>query len=954
MFSDLFLLLTVNAKLLHKYLLTSNNKYVFSMKLKCDIFRLFILLLVFSSTVTAQNILTPKEHFGFEIGDDYQLATYTQTESYFKKIAAASPRAKYTLIGKTEEGRDQFMMIVTSPENHKKLEYYQSISKKLGNPDGISDTQAKAMANEGKAVVWIDGGIHSTETVATHQLIQTAYTLLSATDSETNRILDNVIILMTHANPDGQELVTNWYMRNPIPEKRSLQGVPRLYQKYVGHDNNRDFYMLNMKESQNIVRQLFVDWIPQIMYNHHQSGPPGSIVAGAPYRDPFNYVIDPLIITGLDAIGAANQNRLNAEGKPGYTSKAGSVFSTWYNGGLRTTTYFHNMIGLLTEIVGGPNPSDIPLVTNRLIPNAATPNPIVPQKWLFRQSIDYSVSLNYAMLDYAARNRDHLLYNIYKMGMNSIERGSKDYWALSPSKIDEMNRLIAEGQKNKAKDTLPADDEGAYWGNRNTISKKYYDTVMMNPALKDPRGFIIPSDQTDFSTAVEFLNALIKTGVIVHKAVNDFKVTGKSYPANSYIVKTNQAFRPHIIDLFEPQDHPNDFLYPGGPPVPPYDAAGWTLAYQMGVKFDRIMEGFDGPFEKNPIGQLLELKVKLPELSKVKGFIFNAAVNNSFKVINTFLKNNIDVYKITKEINGAKSSVGSFFVPVNAKTKSIITENASLIKQSPETLTVNPTAMQKVSPARVALWDTYGGSMPSGWVRWLLEQFDFPMKLIYANEIDSSNLKSNYDVIVFVGGSIPGVSGGGGRNQTMPKADSIPAEYRHTLGRISVEKSIPQLKKFLQEGGNVVTIGTATNLAYHLKLPVANALTEIVNGEEKPLVREKYYAPGSILKVSVDNKQPATAGMEETADVYFSESPVFDISPSALTKQEIVPLLWFGKEKPLRSGWTWGQSYLRDKVTGFMATVGKGKLFAFGPEITFRAQAHGTFKLLFNQLYTIK
>ena len=920
---------------------------------KCNIFTIIACLLFISVVINAQNIPSPKEHFGFEIGDDYHLATYTQTESYFKKLAAASPKAKYNIIGKTEEGREQFMMVVTSPENHQKLEYYKSISQKLGNPDGISDAQARAMAVEGKAVVWIDGGLHSTETVATHQLIATAYKLLTSTDPETTRILDNLIILMVHANPDGQELVTNWYMRNPVPEKRSLQHVPKLYQKYVGHDNNRDFYMLNMKESQNIARQLFVEWIPQIMYNHHQTSPAGAVVAGAPYRDPFNYVMDPLIISGLDAIGAANQNRLNVEGKTGYTSKSGSVFSTWYNGGLRTTTYFHNMVGLLTEITGGPNPMNIPLVTNRLIPNAATPNPVVPQKWYFRQSIDYSVSLNYAMMDYAARNRDQLLYNIYKMGMNSIDRGSRDYWALSPSKIEEMNRLIAEGQKNKTTESTTANEE-SYWTGGAGASKKFYDTVMTNPKYKDPRGFIIPSDQKDMATVVEFLNALIKTGVIVHKATSEFKVNGKSYPANSYIVKTNQAFRPHVIDLFEPQDHPNDFQYPGGPPVPPYDAAGWTLAYQMGVKFDRIMEGFDGPFEKNPIGQPLELKVSLPDLAKVKGFLFNAATNNSYKVINTFLNNNVDVFRITNDMTGTKSGAGSFFVPVNAKTKSIIAGNASLIKQAPEVASVNPSSMQKIAHARIALWDIYGGSMPSGWIRWMMEQFNFPIKLIFANEIDSVNLKSNYDVIVFVGGSIPGVSGTGGRSQSMPHADSIPSEYRHTLGRITVDKSIPQLKKFLDEGGNIVTIGSACNLAYHLKLPLSNALTEIVNGEVKPLPREKYYTPGSILKVAVNNKQAAAAGMEETADVYFADSPVFDISPMALAKQEIVPLLWFGKEKPLKSGWSWGQNYLQDKVTGFMANVGKGKLYAFGPEITFRAQSHGTFKLLFNQLYTTK
>jgi len=473
-----------------------------------------LLLCLFGSvlinTTKAQNIPSPKEHFGFNIGDNYQLTTFTQTEAYFKKLAQASNRAKFTVIGKTEEGRDQFMMIVTSPENHTKLQEYKQISQRLGNAD-ITPEQAKEFAKAGKAVVWIDGGLHSTETAGIHQLIETAYQLLSRNDEETMRILNDVIILMTHANPDGHELVSNWYMREPNPEKRSLSGLPRLYQKYVGHDNNRDFYMLNMKESQNIGRQLFIEWIPQIMYNHHQSGPPGSIVAGAPYRDPFNYVFDPLIITGLDAVGAAMQNRLNAENKPGYTSKAGSVFSTWYNGGLRTTTYFHNMIGLLTEIVGSPNPSNIPLVTSRLIPNAATPNPIVPQRWLFRQTIDYSVSLNYAVLNYASRNRDELLMNIYRMGKNSIDKGNKDTWSLSPSKIAEMDRLHQDSLKRvrtNAETNRPAVPNAPV---------KFYDSVMKNIAFKDPRGYIIPSDQPDLATAVEFLNALIKDIILEEK-----------------------------------------------------------------------------------------------------------------------------------------------------------------------------------------------------------------------------------------------------------------------------------------------------------------------------------------------------------------------------------------------------------------------------------------------------
>src|SRR5580700_4236348 len=581
------------------------------------------------------NIPTPKDHFGFNIGDNYQLANYTQTEAYFKKLASASDRVKLVVIGQTEEGRDQLMLIVSSPANIRNLDRYQTISRQLAHAEGLTPEQALALAGEGKAVVWIDGGLHATEVVGAHQLIETAYQLVSRQDPETQRILDNVVILMTHANPDGQELVSDWYMRNPIPEHRSLDNVPRLWEKYAGHDNNRDFYMLNLKETQNVARQLFVEWIPQIMYNHHQAGPAGSILAGPPYRDPFNYVFDPLVMTSLDAVGAAMVNRLNLEGKPGYTERAGSVFSTWYNGGLRTTTYFHNMVGLLTEIIGGPNPSEVPLVPQRLIPNGATPNPVTPQKWLFRQSIDYSISLNYAVLDYAVRYRDELLYNIYRMGRNSIQRGSEDYWTLSPKRIDQIEKL--------QKDTLRTKDTA-----HTKSPTRFYDSVLKNPANRDARGYILPSNQPDFATATRFINALIGDGIVVSKATAAFTVNGKSFPAGSFVVKTVQAFRPHVIDLFEPQDHPNDFAYPGGPPIPPYDAAGWTLAYTMGVHFDRVLDAFDGPFERIPYGQLLNTPPPAPKDGRL-----DARSNASFMAVNDLLNTGKTVYR--------SSSNGDFY-----------------------------------------------------------------------------------------------------------------------------------------------------------------------------------------------------------------------------------------------------------------------------------------------------
>jgi len=915
---------------------------------------LTICLLLDFTAAYSQTIPSPKEHFGFNIGDDYMLANYSQTEAYFKKLTA-SDRVKLITIGKTEEGRDQPMLIVTSPENHKKLARYQEISTKLARAEGITDAQARALANEGKAIVWIDGGIHSNETVAWMQLIETAHQLVTRKDAEVTRILENVVILMTHINPDGQELMANWYMRNPVIEKRTLDNLPKLYQKYAGHDNNRDFFMLQLKETQNVARQLFVDWIPQIMYNHHQRGPAGSILAGPPYRDPFNYVFHPLMITGIDALGAAMINRLIAEEKPGFTRLGGSVFSTWYNGGLRTTTHFHNQIGLLTEIIGGPTPETVPLVPNRLIPNGNTPFPVTPQKWHFKQSIDYSVSCNYAVLDYAARHHDEVLYNMYVMGKNSVERGSKDYWTLSPKKAEAIT-AAQKNDKTAKPDSSAANDP---LGFRSGINVKYFDMVLKDSTQRDARGYIITPNQPDFTTAVKFVNALIRTGILVHKATAEFTVAGKKYPAGSYVVKTAQAFRPHVLDMFEPQDHPNDFPYPGGPPTRPYDAAGWTLAYQMGVHFDRILTGFDGPFERIAYGELQPFSGKIDAVAPA-GYTLSARANNSFMAVNELLSAGIQVFRLPQ--GNATTEAGAFYVPASAKAKTLLEKAAQDLGVEAVGVAKKPAAamLTKVAPLRIALWDNYGGSMPSGWVRLLMEQYRFPMEVIYAQQIDAGDLRKKYDVIVFVTRAIPAVGNAGRETDFFsiyadraPKPEEIPADFRPWLGKITADKSVPQLKKFLEEGGKVVTIGSSGNLAYHLGLPVRNALLEMTSaGIERPLPAEKYYIPGSILRVTLDSTQSATWGMSAQTDVYFDSSPVFRLAPDAVAKGQIKPLAWFTSPKPLRSGWAWGQAYLQDGVAAFEASIGAGKLTVLGPEITFRAQSQGTFKLLFNQLYS--
>jgi hypothetical protein len=902
-----------------------------------------IVLLVLSAPVAGQTRVTaPEQQFGHPIGADYVLPNYSAFAAYWQKLAGESDRMVLDTIGLTAEGRPQLMAIITSPANHRSLDRYRDISRRLALAEGLDDAAARQLAAEGKAVVWFDGGLHATEVLGAQQLMETVYQLLSRTDRETLRILDDLIILAVHANPDGMELVSDWYMRQPDPLQRSTGGVPRLYQKYVGHDNNRDFYASTQAETENMNRIMYTVWYPQIVYNHHQTGPAGTVMFAPPFRDPFNHNYDPLIPISVDMVGAAMHDRFLREDKPGVTMRSGASYSTWWNGGLRTTPYFHNMIGLLTETIGNPTPLQIPFIPHRQIPHGDMPAPIEPQAWHFRQSVDYSVTANYAVFDIASRRRDTFLYNIYKMGRNAIDRGSRDSWTQYP-------RYVAQ-----AASSMSGSDDQATAPNMGTRgTREQFEELLRDPARRDARAYILPADQPDFLTAAKFIDALLETGVQVHRATRAFSVDGRSYPAGSFVVLTAQAFRPHVLDMFEPQDHPDDIPYPGGAPPPPYDNAGWTLAHQMGVDFDRVLEGFDAPLEKieglvapRPAGRIAG--------SGGAGFLLGTAANDAFLAANRLLAAGHRVFRLKTpaRIGSTTWPAGTFYVVQAGSARADVQRIAA------ETgLTFTATGSRPAGehtllrPIRIALWDRYGGSMPSGWTRWIFEQFEFPFEVVYPQTLDAGDLRSRYDAIVFVTGAVPqpraaaagagfgGGGGGGGAN--------IPPEFAHMSGNIT-DSTYPRLREFLEAGGTVITVGSSVALAQHLGLPVRDALVETVDGRERPLPRARYYVPGSILEVSVDNTLPVAWGMGTRADVMFDNSPVMRIDAGAAN---VRPIAGFGSASPLRSGWAWGEHHLSGGIAMAEADVGRGKLFLFGPEVLFRAQPHGTFKLVFNGVY---
>lgn len=874
----------------------------------------------------------PQQALGFTIGDDYQLATYTQLSNWWRTLAAESDRLRLVSIGRTAEGREQFMMIITAPANFARLDRYREISARLARADRVGDDEARALAAEGKAVVWIDGGLHATEVLGAHQLMEHVYQMATRTDPETMRLLEDVIQLAVHANPDGMELVSTWYMRHADPARRTTAGLPRLYQKYIGHDNNRDLFMNAMPESKNMSRVMYREWYPQIMYNHHQTGPAGAVMFAPPFRDPHNHLIEPILISTLNTVGNAMHTRFAAENKPGVVQREAAGYQTWWNGGLRTTAYFHNIVGILTETIGSPTPTTIPVVPGRLVPNGNDPFPIMPQRWTFRQSIDYSITANRAILDYASRYRTQLLYNSYLMARSAIEKGSGDHWTLYPSRVARMEREAGREREGTA---------GGFAGAR-ILNSGAFERWLRRPEDRDPRGYVLRSDQNDFLTATKFVNALIESGVEIQRAVRPFAVGGSQYPAGSYVIRTAQAFRAHVLDLMEPQDYPNDLAYPGGPPRPPYDAAGYTLAMQMGVQYDRLLDGFDCPCERLP--DVLAKPPVAAAMPRAGTYGLSRRVNDAYLAVNRLLGRGQRV-----EVTPGSSEIR---VAATAEATRILRDLVEARGLPVTAATGSGAGSTPLRPFRIGLWDQYGGSMPSGWVRWIFEQFEFPFEVVYAPGLDTGDLRQRFDVLVFVGGAIPAPAAAGAPRAPQPQPpEDLPPEYRNQVGRVSAERTIPQIKAFLDAGGRVVAIGSSTALAAHLGLPVDNHLVErSPEGEVRPLSRSRFYVPGSLLEVAVDSTAQSAAGMGGRAIVMFDESPVFRLPLDARTRG-MRPVLWFDTPTPLRSGWAWGQTYLEGGVAAVEARVGRGTLYLFGPEITFRSQPHGTYRLLFNAIW---
>jgi hypothetical protein len=843
---------------------------------------LLSLLSLFAATGPAfpnENVPRPESFLGFRPGDDYKLADYDQMLQYFRVVDEASDRVRVSEIGPSSMGKPMIMAVITSPENFERLDRYQDISRRLATARGLSEEQARALAEEGKAVIYIDSGLHATEVAHAQHSFELLYHLAADSSSQTREILDKVIVLLLPCvNPDGLDIVVDWYERN-LGSAYETSPLPELYAKYVGHDNNRDWFMFTQTETQNVGRVIYHEWLPQIVYNHHQGVPFPARIFIPPFDGPMNPNIPPLVMRSIQLIGSSMAKAFAEEGKSGVVSRM--VYSTWWNGGLRTAPYFHNMIGILTETAlykyATPKfysaedlPEEFKDGTSAGEPSTFYPHPWRGGWWRLRDAIDYMMTASLALLDVGARYKERWLYGIYQMGRESIEKGQTEA----------------------------------------------------------PYAFVIPSDQSDPKTAAKLVNTLRAGAVEAHRAESSFSADGVDYPAGSYVLLASQPFRPYLLDLLKPQKHPDQTLYPGGPPKRPYDIAGWTLPLAMGVRAVEVASPFEADLEL--IGRAEVPRGGVEGSGRV--YLLDPRVNDSFIAVNRLLTGGASVFRSGEPVGRGSDPwpAGTFLVTGGTSNMSSLARELGLVVRAVSR--VGGEGVEIETP-RVALYKSWVPSKDEGWNRWLFEQFEFPYRSLHDAELRESGLDDRYDVIV-----IPAETSLEKLVQGREEG-SVPPEYAGGMGIEGVDK----LREFVRAGGTLVCLDSASELPIeHFDIPVESALAGVESSE--------FYCPGSLLEIEFDPVHPLAYGMNKTGVAFFRNSHVYNLIPDFESKDGQVAAK-FPDRNPLLSGWILGDERIRRKAAVVDMPYGEGRVILIGFRPQFRGQTHGTFKLLFNAIY---
>jgi hypothetical protein len=866
------------------------------------------LLVVLAAPVwlrAASGLPDPASFFGFPPGADYKLFNYEQSVAYLRKLAASSRFMTLVEAGKSSEGRTFYFALVSSPKNLARLDRYREINRRLAHPEHLSDEDAHALAREGRAFVHIDGGLHANEVAGPQMMPVLAYDLLRRADEPAvASILDNVVFMLWPTiNPDGQTMVADWYMSH-VGTPNENAPLPGLYQDYVGHDNNRDAYMLDMIESR-VIEHTWRQWEPAIVYVLHQSPPFPARIWLPPFADPIATHAPPLVSQEVNMIGMAIAKGLDEHGQTGATHM-GTGYDAWYPGYVDYAPVFKNIPAFWTETAGNgaaPRlyaPDDIPA-------NLRTPKPLYPSPWLggwwrLADAVAYDETAALSVLDFAAKYRESLLYNRYLAGMRQIQEGR----------------------------TMP------------------------------PFAYVVPREQRDPVAAVELLRRLAFSGVRISQLSAAATIDGATYAAGTWVVPTDQEFAALAREVLDVQKYPDVRESPNGPLDQPYDVAGWTLPLQMGVNVVPIVSalGDEVRAKMRPLAPAPSPRIKpapynsgddpdaaifdsvpgigfdsepaaapiVPPKGELSGsgsvLFVNPAENNAFRAINAAVKQGAQVFgPIVPPVAQEREPQASSYL-IDGLTPARQTELVTTLALRAAASSMPATDVRRIRKPRLGLFQPSPASIDEGWTRWVLEQYGFEYSNLTGDAIQAGNLGARFDVIIITD-EPRGVLAAGGRGGALSagNADRVRA-----------------LEEFVTSGGTLVCFNRSSSFAIdQLHLPVTNAI--------ESLRRDQIFAGGSLLNVLVNTHHPIMAGMPDSAAVFFDGGPVFE--PRAGFNGTVLAR-YQDAGTPLASGYLVGETYLLGKAAALDVEVGRGHVVLFGFRPQWRGQSFGTFRVIFN------
>lgn len=733
---------------------------------------------------------TPEKFFGFKPGADYELAHHNKIKDYFVKVGKESPRVVTQLIGKTTLNNDMVLSVISSEENIKNLDTYKDIVRKLSLAE-VGDDEAKKLAAKGKAVVFVTCNLHSNEIGSNQMASQLLYDMATSDSPEMKKILDNVIfVFMPSVNPDGQIMVVEWYYKNK-GTKYEGSFLPVLYHWYAGHDNNRDWFKFNLKESWLANREFYFHWFPQVLVDEHQMGSSGDRFFIPPYADPPTPGVHPLVWRTINIFGSNIAFDMEKRGMAGVASRG--YFQGWWIGALDDCAWFHNIPGVLFEAASTKSGSPIYVEPEEVRSGVSrtneermfSPNPWKGGWWRLGDIVEYDYHATVSVLNTAARHREELLWNSYKMAKDNIEQGKKE----------------------------------------------------------SPFAYVVPAKQWDPMTAEKYVKTLLKSNIKIYRLTEPLQTGNHYFAKGSFVVPLAQPYRSFVKNIMERQHYPDIRRSPADKKINPYDGAGWTLHLGMGVNAIEIKKPFKA--KMTLIGMDDVFKRPVPD-NLEEYIVLEARHNNSFLAASALLKKGVAVwrnYKSDAVGKGAFVTKKSAAMPVLKE----INKTMPLVFESRKADQLPLDKLKKLKPFKIALYQNYGHNMEEGWTRFVFDEFKIPYDTVRFKDFKKKNWKKimdKYDILFFVGASKSEIDNGKPPKKWEKYFSPLPPEYMGGLGK----EGKKQLEAFLKKGKTIIFMTESVEYGMEkIKLPATDVIKEGL--------KSKVTCPGSYLEVLIKESE---------------------------------------------------------------------------------------------------